>query len=224
MPSPPDGGRQAQPCPRGSLAKARGTLPCETDRAKPERMSHDWHVQPSCQRSLRKLGLSRFPFGSRLRPEGLICPRTWCASPASKSALAAAFSQFTSAAGVFARTFRKYRTFDFMSSRSGLPARYPFPTPVAQRKTLKHPTGKMPDSAPSGLAGTCPGSCNGLFSLGIPYRGSGGLLQPSPGPTNRPPTLPNPGRTAVHREAPLLNLQLFKSSTGYPALQPALLD
>jgi hypothetical protein len=83
MPSPPDGGRQAQPCPRGSLAKARGTLPCETDRAKPDRMSHDWHVQPSCQRSLRKLGLSRFPFGSRLRPEGLICPRTWCASPAS---------------------------------------------------------------------------------------------------------------------------------------------
>jgi hypothetical protein len=33
-----------------------------------------------------------------------------------------------------------------------------------------------------------PGSCNGLFSLGIPYRGSGAIFPTSPDPTNRLPT------------------------------------
>jgi len=137
---------------RLSCERGAGTLPCETDRAKPDRMSHDWHVQPDCQRSLRKLGLGRFLWGSRLRPEGLNCPRTWCASPAWKSAFGAAFLRFASAAGVFARTYRKYRTFDFMSSRPGNQngSRY---RPIAQRINLKQPTGKMPEPAPSGLAG-----------------------------------------------------------------------
>ena len=112
---------------RLSFEKSAGTLPCETDRAKPDPMSHDWHVQPDCQRSLRKLGLSRFPFGSRLKPEGLSCPRTGCASPVLKATTGAALQHLAAATGVFARTFRKYRTFDFLSSQSRLPTRYPFP-------------------------------------------------------------------------------------------------
>jgi len=33
-------------------------LPCETDQAQPDRLSHDWHVQPVCQRSFWTLRLS----------------------------------------------------------------------------------------------------------------------------------------------------------------------
>ena len=59
--------------------KERGTLPCEM--TKPNLIaSHDWHVQPICQRSLRMLRLS-----GTLLDRGLdfwsSCPRTWCASP-----------------------------------------------------------------------------------------------------------------------------------------------
>ncbi len=149
---------------------AAGTLPCETDQAKPDRMSHDWHVQPDCQRSLRKLGLGRFLFGSRLRPEGLIGPRTWCASPAS--------SRSTASTGVFARTFRKYRTFDLVSSQPRLPNRHPLPAHRAAQnsQTSNRQKARARSARTRGISS--PGSCNGLFSLGIPYRGSGYVLQP----------------------------------------------
>ena len=63
------------------------------------------------------------------------------------------------------------------------------------------------------------GSCNGLFSLGIPYRGQRVNRTTSPGPANRPPISLIGQDSQVHREAPLLNLQLPKSSTRYPPLQ-----
>jgi hypothetical protein len=56
-----------------------------------------------------------------------------------------------------------------------------------------------------------PGSCNGLFSLGIPYRGSGALA--SPDPTNSIHylsfPLPSSGRLKRHREATYLGRLLF---------------
>src|SRR5258708_32655419 len=36
--------------------------------------SHDWHVQPYCQRSLRASPPERFPYGSRPKPLGLSVP------------------------------------------------------------------------------------------------------------------------------------------------------
>ena len=77
------------------LAKDAGTLLVRMTEPNPI-TSHDWHVQPICQRSLRVVRLSGTPFGSR---SGLAsgCPRTWCASPH--------FSASTADLGVFARTF-----------------------------------------------------------------------------------------------------------------------
>jgi hypothetical protein len=57
MPYPADGGLHEYS--RVQDSEEPDALPCETDQAKPDRVSHDWHVQPYCQRSLRTVGLSR---------------------------------------------------------------------------------------------------------------------------------------------------------------------
>jgi hypothetical protein len=68
--------------------------------------SHDWHVQPNCQRSLRALRLSGalLDRGPAFRPG---CPRTCSAPP---------FSHRNASIGVFARTFQTYRTSPRLSS------------------------------------------------------------------------------------------------------------
>ena len=148
-------------------------------------MSHDWHVQPDCQRSLRKLGLGRFLFGSRLRPEGLIGPRTWCASPAS--------SRSTASTGVFARTFRKYRTFDLMSSQPRLPNRHPLPAHRAAQNSQTSNRQKAQARSERTRGISRPGSCNGLFSPGSSLQG---LRMLAPTWPNEPAShSPLPGRT-----------------------------
>ena len=70
--------------------------------------SHDWHVQPICQRSLRVIRLSG-PYGSRLQ----LC--RW--SVPELDALAA-FSHSLTVRSVLARTFQDYRSFDYRSSQN----------------------------------------------------------------------------------------------------------
>ncbi len=64
------------------------------------------------------------------------------------------------------------------------------------------------------------GSCNGFVLCGIPYRGwmSSSASYPPYEPASHFPTR---GRPKGHREAPLLHLQLSKSSTGHPSMQIA---
>ena len=87
-------------CPRRFLAKgAAGTLPCENDQAKPDRIS-----RLARSTNLSKIleggppGRDPWDRGPDLHPG---CPRTWCASPI--------FSASSAASGVFARTFQSYQ-------------------------------------------------------------------------------------------------------------------
>ena len=90
---------------------------------------------------------------------------------------------------------------------------------LASRKISKIDQTKNPE--PLGFAGDkTPGSCNGLFSLGIPYSGSrGSCLTLSNEPASHFPH--RAGHTATGRLHCLLTayLQLPKSSTGYSLLQ-----
>ena len=63
------------------------------------------------------------------------------------------------------------------------------------------------------------GSCNGLFSAGFPT-GAQGSCFPPPDPTNQLPTSLN-GQATRPPGGSIAHLQLFKSSTSYPSLQPA---
>ncbi len=124
----------------------------------------------------------------------------WCASPALKSVFGAAFLHFAAAAGVFARTFRKYRTFDFMSSRSGLPKRHPFPAHRAAQNSQTSNRQKAQARSERTRGISRPGSCNGLFSPGSSLQGLRMLA----------PTWPNepashsllPGRTQCPQGSP----------------------
>ena len=98
--------------------------------------SHDWHVQPNCQRSLRALRLSGalLDRGPAFRPG---CPRTCCAPP---------FSHRNASIGVFARTFQTYRTSPRLSSQPLLRPR-PLQLTVGGFSSLANPislTGTVP--------------------------------------------------------------------------------
>jgi hypothetical protein len=96
--------------------------------------------------------------------------------------------------------------------------------PKVQRSAnSQRTTGKMP--APSGeQKHVLLGLAMVMFSLGIPYRGSGAILPTSPDPTNQLPTSLNWGRpfhflAPGHRDAPLPYLQLFEISICQSHLQ-----
>jgi hypothetical protein len=67
--------------------------------------SHDWHVQPICQRSLRAVRLSG-ALGIEAPTFTSGCPRTWCARPI----FATDFFCLAASIAVFARTFQNYRS------------------------------------------------------------------------------------------------------------------
>jgi hypothetical protein len=192
--------------------KRRGTLPCEM--IKPNLIaSHDWHVQPICQRSLRAIRLSETPW-----IEGRTCVR-----------LSSNLVRNTDFPGLQSRLQRFGANFSRLSNKqdpvklnlSGTNAVSPF----ALRKFSMSGQQKLPE--PVGLAGdSAPGSCNGMFSPGNSLQGLREGLQPaSTNPTNRLPTslnsciaLLNQGRPANfipgHREAPLLSNNLIRVAQG----------
>jgi hypothetical protein len=82
---------------------------------------------------------------------------------------------------------------------------------LAQRK-YQRATGKMPAPASANAQKLkASGSCNGLFSLGNPYRGLRGVHDNSPSPTNRLPTSLNP---YVDRGRPLIPRAFARRATG----------
>lgn len=66
------------------------------------------------------------------------------------------------------------------------------------------------------------GSCNGFVLCGIPYRGRGALNATSIQPYEPASHFPLGAGHKGHREAPLLHLQLFKSSTRCSSVQLAI--
>jgi hypothetical protein len=115
---------------------------------------------------------------------------------------------FPSSAGSFTR---------LIDRRSGEVSR---PQKVALRKISKSDRHQMPSATKAHERVFPLGSCNGFVLCGIPYRGWMRLTL-ALRPTNRLPTSPLGAGHKGHREAPLLHLQLFKSSTGHPSLQLA---
>jgi hypothetical protein len=144
------------------------------------------------------------------------------------------------AAGIFARTFRSYRTFNFMSRRI---EGYQIDSQPERRaaQNIKQRPAKRPSRY--GSRDYHPGSCNGLFSLGIPYRGSGGSLQPCSSNLTWPnepashfplraghtPTgklhclscnLLRVAQATLHCNSAFIRLQLFENTSG-PGLEQA---
>ena len=145
--------------------------------------SHDWHVQPNCQRSLRAFRLSGalLDRGPAFRPA---CPRTRCASP---------FSHRNASIGVFARTFQTYRTSPRLSSQPLLRPR-PLQRTVGGCSSMANPispTGTHPFKSlaprtisksnqrsapePIRLTGVFSWVLQWLVLCGIPYRGFRGI-------------------------------------------------
>jgi len=169
--------------------------------------SHDWHVQPNCQRSLRVTRLSG-PFWDR-------GPGSYAG--VSSNLLRGRICTCTQPSSFLRELFEVIRSYTFKSSTifSIVPGRYTPPRSPHSAKISKSDQQNMPE--PLRLTGDkLLGPAMGLFSLGIPYRGSGALATPNP--TNWLPTsligqaLRPPGGSTAHQ-------QLSKSSTSHSALQ-----
>jgi hypothetical protein len=95
------------------------------------------------------------------------------------------------------------------------------PQKVAQRKFSKIDTARMPNATKAYEKKFSSGHAMGLFSAGFPTGGGGALSAASAFPTNRLPIFPLGAGHKGHWEAPLLHLQLFKSSTSHSSMQTA---
>ena len=159
--------------------------------------SHDWHVQPICQRSFWTYRLSGVPLD-----RGLDCyielPSNLVRSPVLQSQLRlpAFLRELFKTIELPVIGQAKIRLYfpAFFSSpnhciRCGGPGKRglgPSIEKIAQRKISKN--NRQNARAARARRSWSPGSCNGLFSLGIPYRGSGVFLPTSPDPANQLPT------------------------------------
>jgi hypothetical protein len=187
--------------------------------------SHDWHVQPNCQRSLRVIRLSG-PLGSRPR----------LASGMSSNLMRPTLISFGFyKPGSFLREpFKTIEVCDLGQVTNLIPT-HPClrfnRTPKGSAKVgAKRRKFERSDSAINAQAARAyrsnnSWSCNGLFSLGNSLQGSNSTFKRSafvPYPTLRTSSItlashfPNLGRPNGHREALLHTSQLFKSSTRYP--------
>ena len=149
--------------------------------------SHNWHVQPNCQRSLRDIRLSEalLDRGPTFR---LSCPRTCCACRPYFSALTGFLCNFlripnlnhTVKLNLFLRRGRPTHCW-----RSILACEFSIClTRKAPAQKVSHCAKYQTTTRLAQAARACrrytPGSRNGLFSLGIPYRGPGALASPDP--------------------------------------------
>ncbi len=202
MSSRSDGGRIGSTVPRASTAL--GTLPCENDRAKPDRISR-LARSTNCQRSLRVLRLSgtlgieartrvrivlELDAQRRLSPLALRTPAFW--------------REPSNAIKIPGPGQGKIR---------------PEPLWITRSHGAKIKERPAKNTRATRARGSCtPGSCNGLFSVGFPTGVQGHLPHltqrtsfplPSDGAGTRPP-----GGSTAHP-------QLVKSSTATPGMQAA---
>ena len=147
--------------------------------------SHDWHVQPICQRSMRLIRLSG-ALGSKTLTVTPGCPRTFCAGP----------FRFTQRQGRFGANFSRLSDFN-LSVKPVRAARN-----LNQQHTQKAPSHQGSRENFPGLAMACSwwGPLNGALS---------GTLPNLPGtlpnyPTNQLPIVLERAGLTGHQEAPLL--------------------
>jgi hypothetical protein len=132
--------------------------------------SHDWHVQPSCQRSLRLIRLS-----------GAVWIEAQACAGVSSNLLRSPYSAPKSSYRRFCANLLKLSEF-YLQVKLNLAFFRREPRSlrsVAQRKISKSDQQNMPE--PLGLAGGINSwVLQWLVLCGIPYRGSGALASPDP--------------------------------------------
>jgi hypothetical protein len=218
-------------------AASRDTLPCEIDQAKPDRISrlarstklskilegcpperNPWDRDPGLasgvSSNLMRLAEIRL-FGIRPGRDFASASRVSLARPGFRrrfrpSSRPSAFLRELSK-GTKASPTCQGRNLIPVSSLSNSRER-PQMHQLAQRKISKidrqNARARSQRNAQKRIAS---GSCNGLFSLGNPYRGLRGVLVNSPSPTNRLPTSLNP---YVDRGRPLIPRAFAPRATG----------
>jgi hypothetical protein len=221
--------------------------------------SHDWHVQPNCQRSLWTYRLSGAPLDRVPGIAAGVFPgiaagvsSNLMRSTEKDSNRSASWNQFfrgqmltSSLHPAFLREpFKGTKAPTLCQGRNLIPS-CPEDDPSRIRKIDQRVKARRAREAqnikeqPAKAARAArarrisPGSCNGLFSLGIPYRGSGVLLPTSPDPTNQfhhssfplPSIGAGPLESALSRQerppgGSTAHLVLPKSNIRHPRLQP----
>jgi hypothetical protein len=210
------------PTASSSLLRTGDALPCEMIKPNPIN-SHDWHVQPYCQRSLRVIPL-RETLWIEAQTMRFECPRTCCA---------AAFSALYSALRRFCANFLRVSNFrplvnrylSLLFSPSGPPrhnAGGSFPdlkrnaskltierltclskTRFAHKSFKERPALLTPLEARQNFSKRRTlGSCIGFVLCGIPYRGLGTFLLIHPTLRTGFPSS-QAGRPNGHRKATL---------------------
>jgi len=152
--------------------------------------SHDWHVQPICQRSLRVSPPERDPWDRGSNCDAGVSSNLMRCASFKLPAFLRELSKTIELAGACQAEI----PISFMPSHAGLTGIFDDLTtsPTCPKHRGKRgscaaqksqtTTGKMPE--PLGRAeADASGSCNGLFSLGIPYRGFRGGIERSQTPT-----------------------------------------
>ncbi len=191
-----------RPCHVTFSRKERGTLPCEM--IKPNLIaSHDWHVQPNCQRSLRAIRLSE-TLGSRPEP---------------KFRMSSNLMRNADCVCLYCRLRRFGANFSKLSE-AWLPVKRRIASnhhrqPVRTAQNIKYQPAKIARAARA-RGRLAPGSCNGLFSLGIPYRGLTVRSRITSNPTNQVPLLsfPLPSHR-IHRKPCIDRGRPFELSSAH---------
>jgi hypothetical protein len=207
-----DGGRIGSTVP--SAITARGTLPCENDRAKPDRISR-LARSTNLSKILEGGPPKRYPLdrGPDLRPAQA---HAWVVLElgAHRRIFSACIADF----GVFARTFQTYQSPGCGSRNDS--ARTTVDNSARAAQKFKHRPAKIA-RATRARGRSTPGSCNGLFSVGFPT-GVQRCTTCAIRPTLRT-SFPLPPKTNLdgaglfgHREAPLLTSNLTRVAQPTP--------
>ncbi len=153
-------------CPRNFLAKG-APAPYLVRMIKPNLIaSHDWHVQPICQRSLRATRLGEtlwIEARTRVRPK---------LAPGMSSNLIAHCPILPLAQQASAFWREPFKAIKTVVTGQGKNSSEPSGQPVRAAQNIKERPAKSA-RATRARGRSSPGSCNGLFSLGVPYRGPG---------------------------------------------------
>jgi len=193
--------------------------------------SHNWHVQPSCQRSVRADRLSgalldRGRFGKEpVVPElcallrGFSGPRPFLRE-LSKPIEVLALCQTSFSIRTCGHPTTPSGLVQSLDGPNGTPSR-PFRISTFRAAQSFQTATSIARATQARGESFSPGLAMGLFSEGLPTGVQGFFVRPHPTQRTSFP-LPIPGRPNGHREAPSLNLQLVQNSTGYSLLQLAI--
>jgi hypothetical protein len=185
--------RSIVPC----ASTALGTLPCETDRAKPDRISR-LARSTNLSKILEGDPPERYPLDRGLNSRSG-CPRTWCAT--------LIFRACTTGFGVLARTFQRYQNVNGGSRKESIRTAVDNRVRAAQRS--KSGQQKLPE--PIGLAGDkLPGHAMACSLRGSLQGFNGAQRAQFVRPYEPASHFPQMGQAHSHREAPLLSTTILE--------------